>query len=158
MTGRGSRPGRRRPRSRAPPPFPADAAPPGLRRATPGLRPPPARLRRTPTRLRRTPSGLRRATPRATPPPPPGYPPPPAPGPRVAGLEFRPGIIPLRPLTLGDLYGAVTKAIRGNVAATIGLAVVTSLVCLVPTTALGAWVASQETTVDRRATASGSTG
>jgi hypothetical protein len=63
----------------------------------------------------------------------------------MAGVEFRPGIIPLRPLTLGDLYGAVTKAIRGNVAATIGLAVVTSLICLVPTTALGAWVASQET-------------
>ncbi|HYN66170.1 MAG TPA: hypothetical protein VES93_04725 [Ornithinibacter sp.] len=60
-------------------------------------------------------------------------------------MEFRPGIIPLRPLTLGDLWGAVIKAIRGNVAATIGLAVVTSLVCLVPTTALGAWVASQET-------------
>ena len=46
---------------------------------------------------------------------------------------------------MGDLYGAVTKAIRGNVAATIGLAVLTSLACLVPTTALGAWVASQET-------------
>ena len=39
----------------------------------------------------------------------------------------------------------MTKAIRGNVAATIGLALVTSLVCLVPTTALGAWIASQET-------------
>jgi hypothetical protein len=51
----------------------------------------------------------------------------------------------LRPLTLGDIFSAVTKAIRGNVAATIGLAVVTSLVCLVPTTALGAWVASMET-------------
>jgi hypothetical protein len=62
----------------------------------------------------------------------------------VAGLEFRPGIIPLRPLTLGDLYGAVTKAIRGNVAATVGLAFVTSLICLVPATALGAWVASQD--------------
>src|SRR5690349_16778061 len=68
--------------------------------------------------------------------PPPGYAaPPPGPGfPSVAGLEFRPGIIPLRPLTMGDLYGAVTKAIRGNVAATIGLAVLTSLACLVPTT------------------------
>ena len=83
--------------------------------------------------------------------PPPGYvqpqdrfgPPPPG-GPRVAGLEFRPGIIPLRPLTLGDLYGAVTKAIRGNVAATVGLAFVTSLICLVPATALGAWIASQD--------------
>jgi len=83
-------------------------------------------------------------------PPPPGYAPPPPPpptgAPAYAGLEFRPGIIPLRPLGLGDLYGAVTKAVRGNVAATIGLAVVTSLICLVPTTALGAWVASTDTT------------
>lgn len=72
---------------------------------------------------------------------------PPQPGPRgphLGGLEFRPGIIPLRPLTLGDLYGAVVKAIRGNVAATMGLALLTSVVCLVPTTALGAWVASLE--------------
>jgi hypothetical protein len=59
-------------------------------------------------------------------------------------MEFRPGIIPLRPLGLGDLYGAVIKAIRGNVAATMGLAFVTTLVFLVPTTALGAWVASQD--------------
>jgi hypothetical protein len=58
-------------------------------------------------------------------------------------MEFRPGVIPLRPLTLGDLYAAVIKAIRGNVAATMGLAFVTTLVFLVPTTALGAWVASQ---------------
>ncbi len=69
----------------------------------------------------------------------------PPPGtPYVAGLEFRPGIIPLRPLTLGDIYSAVTKAVRGNVAATIGLAVVTSLACLVPTTALGGWLGSLE--------------
>ncbi len=59
-------------------------------------------------------------------------------------LEFRPGIIALRPLTLGDVYGAVIKAIRGNVAATMGLAFVTTLIFLVPTTALGAWIASQE--------------
>lgn len=74
--------------------------------------------------------------------PPPGYA---APPPGYAGLEFRPGIIPLRPLTLGDVYGAVTKAVRGNVAATMGLALLTSLVCLIPFTALGAWVANQET-------------
>jgi hypothetical protein len=60
-------------------------------------------------------------------------------------MEFRPGVIPLRPLRLGDLYGAVVKAIRGNVAATMGLALVTTLVFLVPTTALGAWIASLET-------------
>ena len=59
-------------------------------------------------------------------------------------MEFRPGIIPLRPLNLGDLYGAVIKAIRGNVAATMGLAFVTTLIFLVPTTALGAWVASKD--------------
>ncbi len=39
----------------------------------------------------------------------------------------------------------MTKAIRGNVAATVGLAFLTSLICLVPATALGAWIASQET-------------
>jgi len=39
----------------------------------------------------------------------------------------------------------VTKAVRGNVAATMGLALLTSLVCLIPFTALGAWVANQET-------------
>jgi hypothetical protein len=61
-------------------------------------------------------------------------------------MEFRPGVIPLRPLTLGDIYGAVVKTIRGNVAATMGLALVTTLVFLVPTTALGAWLASFETT------------
>lgn len=87
----------------------------------------------------------------APPPAPPtgGYAPPPqAAGPRppaYAGLEFRPGIIPLRPLGLGDIYGAVTKAVRGNVAATMGLALLTSLACLIPFTALGAWVANQET-------------
>jgi hypothetical protein len=91
--------------------------------------------------------------PPAAPPPgsaPSGPPPggsPPAGQPGWAGhpaMEFRPGVIPLRPLTLGDLYGAVIKAIRGNVAATMGLAFVTTLIFLVPTTAVGAWVASQQ--------------
>jgi hypothetical protein len=72
-----------------------------------------------------------------------GYPPPGQWAPPA--LEFRPGIIPLRPLNLGDLYGAVIKAIRGNVAATMGLAFLTTLVFLVPTTALGVWIASLET-------------
>ncbi len=73
-------------------------------------------------------------------------PPAPVPGYRPPVMEFRPGVIPLRPLTLGDIYGAVVKTIRGNVAATMGLALVTTLVFLVPTTALGAWLASFETT------------
>ncbi len=84
--------------------------------------------------------------PPGAPPSPPGYAGGPSPrGPYVAGLEFRPGIIPLRPLRLGDIYGGVIKAVRGNVAATMGLALLTSIVCLVPATALGAWVASLET-------------
>ena len=120
----------------APPPPPPPATPPaGYAVPPPGYAPPP--------------SGAGTPYPQGPPPPPGQAPPRPAPGPGApayAGLEFRPGIIPLRPLTLGDLYGAVTKAIRGNVAATMGLAVVTSLVCLVPTTALAAWVASTDTT------------
>jgi len=117
----------------------------------PGSAPPPEPTRPDPTA---PPSDAVTPPPYAAPPP--GYPVPPAgyaapphpAGPRppaYAGLEFRPGIIPLRPLGLGDIYGAVTKAVRGNVAATMGLALLTSLVCLIPFTALGAWVANQET-------------
>ena len=120
----------------APPPGYA-APPPGYAAPPPGYAPPPPGYAAPPPGYPAPPPGYAA--------PPPGYAAPPPGGARIAGLEFRPGIIPLRPLTLGDLYGAVTKAIRGNVAATIGLAVVTSLVCLVPTTALGAWIASQET-------------
>jgi hypothetical protein len=58
-------------------------------------------------------------------------------------FEHRPGIIPLRPLTIGDLYGATLKAIRGNPGATIGLAALTTFVFLLPTTALGAWLAGR---------------
>lgn len=62
-------------------------------------------------------------------------------------LDFRPGIIPLRPLTMNDLFGGVFRAVRGNVAATVGLAALTSLVFLVPFTAIGAWVSSQEASI-----------
>ncbi len=102
-----------------------------------------------------------------TPGPPPGSPPPP-PGPGLApppgagppppyrSLEFRPGIIPLRPLQIGDLFGAVLKAVRGNPAATIGLAALTSFAFLLPTTALGAWLSGQSglSFVDESAAAS----
>lgn len=137
------------PPAAAPPPLPPPgsapaAPPPGYQPFPPGYGTPPPSYG-TPTPGYGTPPPGYGALPPGPTAPPPGYgtPPPPA-GSRVAGLEFRPGIIPLRPLTLGDIFGAVIKAIRGNVAATIGLAVVTSLVCLVPTTALGAWLASQE--------------
>jgi len=62
-------------------------------------------------------------------------------------VDFRPGIIPLRPLTMNDLFGGVFRAVRGNIAATVGLAALTSLVFLVPFTALGAWVSSTEESV-----------
>jgi hypothetical protein len=55
--------------------------------------------------------------------------------------EYRPGIVPLRPLTLSEIWSGVMTAIRGNPAATIGLALVTTVVVLVPLTALGAWLA-----------------
>lgn len=76
------------------------------------------------------------------PPPPPGYQqqPPPAPYTR---MEFRPGIVPLRPLQIGDIFGGVLKAVRGNPGATIGLATLTTFVFLLPATALGTWLASQ---------------
>ncbi|MEO6021114.1 MAG: hypothetical protein ABIP45_12790, partial [Knoellia sp.] len=59
-------------------------------------------------------------------------------------MDFRPGIIPLRPLPMNDVFGGVFRAVRGNVGATVGLAALTSLVFLVPFTALGAWVSSHE--------------
>ena len=116
----------------APPPY--APSPPGYAAAPPGYAGPPPGYG-TPPGYTSPPPGYAS--------PPPGYAVPPAPA--YAGLEFRPGIIPLRPLGLGDVYGAVTKAVRGNVAATMGLALLTALVCLIPFTALGAWVANQET-------------
>ena len=60
-------------------------------------------------------------------------------------MEFRPGIIRFAPHARGPVRGG-DQGDPGNVAATMGLALVTSLVCLVPATALGAWVASKDTT------------
>jgi hypothetical protein len=57
-------------------------------------------------------------------------------------LAPKPGIIPLRPLTLGEIWSGVMTAIRGNPAATIGLALVTTTVVLVPLTLVGVWIAS----------------
>ncbi|GAA2478388.1 glycerophosphoryl diester phosphodiesterase membrane domain-containing protein [Terrabacter carboxydivorans] len=66
--------------------------------------------------------------------PPPGWTPP--------QLAPKPGIIPLRPLTLGEIWSGVMTAVRGNPAATIGLALVTTAVVLVPLTLIGLWIAS----------------
>ncbi len=62
------------------------------------------------------------------------------PGGMLARPDFRPGIIPLRPLTIGDIYPGVIAAIRGNPSATLGLAALISLVVIVPFTAFSVWV------------------
>lgn len=59
--------------------------------------------------------------------------------------DFRPGIVPLRPLNLGDIFPGVIASIRGNPKATMGLTLLICLAFLVPFTALGAWVASTNT-------------
>ncbi len=54
----------------------------------------------------------------------------------------QPGVVPLRPLTLGDLYGGATLTIRRNPSATVGLAALVTLafmlVPIVLTVVLGA--------------------
>lgn len=57
-------------------------------------------------------------------------------------LALRPGIVPMRPLGLGDIYGGVVRAIRGNIGSTMGLAAGTTAAFLVPMTALAAWLSS----------------
>ncbi len=56
--------------------------------------------------------------------------------------EVRPGIVPLRPLGLDDIFTGATLAIRGNPAATFGLGLVTTLILVAPATALGAYLVS----------------
>ena len=56
--------------------------------------------------------------------PPPGYPPPgyrSAPGLPTAPMALQPGVIPLRPLTLGDIFNGAIRYIRANPKATLGL-------------------------------------
>ena len=55
---------------------------------------------------------------------------------------YQPGVIPFRPLTLGDLYGAAFKIIKGNPASTVGIALILALIALIPTTPLGLWVSN----------------
>lgn len=67
---------------------------------------------------------------------------PPLPGPPVVGPPVhQPGVVPLRPLLLGDIFGGALQTVRRNPRATVGMAlVVTFLFMLVPivaTLALG---------------------
>ena len=58
-------------------------------------------------------------------------------------MNYQPGVIPFRPLGLGDIYGATFKIIRGNPASTVGVALIVALAALIPSTPLGLWVARQ---------------
>lgn len=78
--------------------------------------------------------------PGAPPSPPPGFPPgpavagtpagPPPAAPGFAAAAHRPGAMPLRPLTLGDIYDAAFKIIRFNPRATVGSAVLVGAVAM----------------------------
>ncbi len=113
------------------------AGPPPGSAPPPGAHPPPGSVPPPP------PGGF--TPPGAGAPPPPGWgqPQPGAPPQPYRSMEFRPGIIPLRPLQIGDLFGGVFKAVRGNPGATMGLAALTTFAFLLPTTALGAWLSGQ---------------
>ncbi|WP_183092241.1 hypothetical protein [Nocardioides stalactiti] len=82
-------------------------------------------------------------SPGAVPPPPPGGPRPPlpsypAPGPGgrpgmpgMLGAAHKPGAIPLRPLTLGNIYDGAFRIIRFNPKATVGAALLVTAVAMV---------------------------
>ncbi len=53
--------------------------------------------------------------------PPPGYPP-------QAPMALQPGVIPLRPLTLGDIFNGAVAYIRANPAATLGLTAIVVII------------------------------
>ena len=67
---------------------------------------------------------------------------PPPPRPQAMGAAHKPGAIPLRPLSIGDMYDAAFKIIRFNPRATVGSAVLVAAIAmaipLLATAALGA--------------------
>jgi hypothetical protein len=67
--------------------------------------------------------------------PPPGYPPPGYPPPGYPPLGFpaalKPGVIPLRPLSMSDIYNASVNYIRSNPKATLGLTTIVVVVAQV---------------------------
>lgn len=94
----------------------------------------------------------------ALPPPGPALPPPgpgvPAPGPadwhRLTPEELtrlhQPGVVPLRPLTLGDVFGGALQTMRRNPSATVGTALVVLALFLVPSY-LGSLAVARATTL-----------
>lgn len=59
-------------------------------------------------------------------------------------LDYRPGVVPLRPLGLSEIWSGVFATVRGNPAATLGLALLTTALALVPTTLVALWLAGQD--------------
>lgn len=70
-------------------------------------------------------------------PPGPTFSPPAAPGGWRPAFDIRPGVIPLRPLTLGDFFSAAFKTVRGNLGASVGLAALTSVAVMLPLSLIG---------------------
>lgn len=52
----------------------------------------------------------------------------------------QPGVVPLRPLTLGDMFGGALQTMRRNPEATIGMGLVVLAVLLVPSLLLTLWL------------------
>jgi len=68
---------------------------------------------------------------------PPGYgPPPPGPGPRYGDAAPKPGVIPLRPLGLGEILDGSFATIRRNPKATLGIAAIIMTISAVITSSL----------------------
>jgi hypothetical protein len=63
--------------------------------------------------------------------PPPGYPPPGYSGPPLVPPALKPGVIPLRPLTLSDIFNGAVAYIRANPKATLGLTTVVVVIAQV---------------------------
>ena len=66
----------------------------------------------------------------------PGYPPPPGPAPHYGDPAPKPGVIPLRPLGLGEILDGSFATIRRNPKATLGIAAIIVTISAVITSAL----------------------
>ncbi|VBA33508.1 hypothetical protein LAUMK35_05487 [Mycobacterium pseudokansasii] len=130
--GYGAPPGYGMPPGYGPPPPGYGAPPPGYGAPPPGYGAPPPGYGAPPPGYGAPPPGY------GAPPPgygaPPGYgPPPPGYGPPLVPGAVKPGIIPLRPLTLSDIYNGAVGYIRTNPKATLGLTAIVVVIMQVIT-------------------------
>lgn len=59
---------------------------------------------------------------------------------QVAPMAPKPGVVPLRPLALGDIFNGAFATIRGNPGATLGLSLIVHLIVAVPSLLLTLWL------------------